>query len=356
MNSSIRKIAVFALITVTMAGTILAAPFEELFQLKGISGKCYVKKATDSKFVKAEQNKAYLYGTAVKTDKKGTATIFFSKNNTCILKANTSVIVSEEKANKKNKIITINTGNISVDLDEEFHKTNGLKIITATGICKAIGCRFKVEQSSKTDMDSSNYDCAKGKIGVSGADFDVPELDDHDELGVTEAKDNSFTRLEVIKGDMNIVVKNAKAEPETKKATKGSVIKIWREASGSGKTKTVTMLITNPEGALEEAITYTEAVKQALPKVAAVAVPVAVAEAAKDKKDPASKKKEPKKDKPKKDDDSKMQDTADLLDHPPLVGLSSARGDAAVQAEIDAMKVPLPAPTKKKSPTPVGGR
>ena len=201
-------------------------------------------------------------------------------------------------------------------------------------------------------MDSVKVNCDKGTIGASGADFEIPLLDENDELGITEAKDNSFTRLEVIKGDMDIVVKNAKAVAETKKATKGSVVKIWREASGSGKTKTVTILITNPEGALKEAITYTEATKVALPKVAAVAVPAAVAKAAKGEADPKTKKDEPKKDEPKKDD-GKMQDTADLLPEPDLVGLSSARGDEAIHAEIASQ---LPAPTKKSTPTPVGGR
>ena len=76
MRNSIKKIAVFTLVTGMVAGSLLAAPFEELFQIMNISGKCYVKTANDAKFVKAEPNKAYPYGTSVKT-RKGSATIVF---------------------------------------------------------------------------------------------------------------------------------------------------------------------------------------------------------------------------------------------------------------------------------------
>jgi flagellar motor switch/type III secretory pathway protein FliN len=342
-----KKIAVFTLVTGLIAANILAAPFEELFQIQNITGKCYVKAADASRFVKAEPNKAYPYGTSVKTAKKGSATIVFSKDNTCELKANTIVVISEEK-NKKNKIIEISTGNIDVNLEKKFHKSNGLKIVTATGTCKAIGCVFSVSASNKSDMNASTYKCKEGKIGLSGPDYSIAELNDKDEIAVTTADDNSFTRIETIKGKVNIEVKNAQGIQEIKKTKEGSVIKIWRRASDSGNNKIVTILITDPEGALKEAITYTEPTTDKLPKKAAVAIP-ATAVASKGKKTPKKSEQE--------QADSNMQDTGELLDIPIMLGLSSAKGDEKIKEEEDAKKpVPIPPPKPRPDPTPTGSK
>ncbi len=331
MKVSIRKVAVFTLVASMVAGSLIAAPFEELFQIKNISGKCYVKVANTSRFVKAELNKAYPYGTSVKTDKKGSATIFFSKDNTCILKANTIVILSEEK-NKNNKIITLDKGNIDVNLDKEFHKSNGLKVVTATGTCKAIGCVFSVAQISKKDKKSTTYTCTKGKIGVSGDDFEAPRLDDQDVLAVTTTKDNTFTRIELVKNDVKIIIKNAQGKAAEKKFAEGSVIKIWRHASESGKDKIVTLLITDPEGALKEAITYTVplAAKAVLPTAPAVAIP----EIAKTEPEPTP---EPPVEIPPKED---------LLVPEPIIGHSDPF--------VKKPHVPNPPPTP--TPTPTGER
>lgn len=353
MKNGMKKVAVFTLVAGMIAGNLIAAPFAELFQIRNISGKCYVKVASASKFVKAEPNKAYPYGTSVKTDKKGSATIFFSKDNTCVLKANTLVVLTEEE-NKKNKVITIDKGNIDVNLDKEFHKSNGLKVVTASGTCKAIGCIFSVAQSGEKDKTAVTFDCKEGKIGVEGDEFEAPELGDKDVLAVTTSKDNTFTRTEIVKGDIKMLLKNAQGKQEMQEVPEGSVIKIWRRASESGKDKIVTRLTTDPQGALKGAITYTVPLppKQVLPKATAVAVPaVAVAKTTDGKKE-----KEPKKDQPK--DDSAMQPTSELLVAPPIIGLSSARGDDAIHKEIEDAKpiAPVvPRPRPRPTPTPVGG-
>ena len=342
MRGSMKKVAVFTLIAGMITGIAWAAPFEELFQLKNISGKCYVKTATDAKFVKAEQNKAYPYGTAVKTAKKGSATIFLSKDNTCVLKANTSIVISEEK-NKNNKIIEVNSGNIDVDLDKEFHKSNGLKIVTATGTCKAIGCKFSVGVSSKKKKNSSTFDCEEGKIVISGDDYETEELNDGDKLAVTTTKDNSFTKIEIVKGDINVIIKDDHGKKGVKKTKEGSVIKIWRRSSESGKEKIVTVLITNPDGALQEAITYTVPIakSEVLPKKAAVAIPaVAAAKKPEPKEEPKPDKKNEGEPKP------ELTPTDQLPEPPPILGLTPR-----IKKRIPVV---IPTPTPTPTPTPVG--
>lgn len=325
MRVGIKNIAIFTLVAGMTAGSLMAAPFEELFQIKDISGKCYIKTAGNSKFVKAEQNKAYPYGTSIKTDKKGSVTIIFSKDNSCVLKANTFIVLKEE-ANKKNKIIELDSGNIDVNLDKEFHKSNGLKVVTATGTCKAIGCVFSVSQSSKRDINASTYDCKDGKISVIGDDFNLPEMNGKDVVSVTTKKDNSFTRIETVKGEAPVEIKNANAVSEVKKTTEGGVIKIWRRASESGKDKIVTVLITDSEGALKEAITYSVPMpaKAVLPTAAAVAVPDIT---------------KGKKDNPEVDYDNRIPPPDTLLVPPPTLGESIRK---QVKKEN---RIPDPTPT-----------
>ena len=357
MINCIKKIAVFTLVAGITAGSLLAAPFEELFQIKNINGKCYVKTADAAKFVKAEQNKAYPYGTSIKTDKKGSATIVFSKNNTCMLKANTLVILSEEE-NKKNKIIKIDEGNIDVNLDKEFHKSNGLKVVTATGTCKAIGCIFSISQAEMKKKTAVTFDCQEGTIGVVGEDYEAPELGAKDVLAVTTSKDNGESRIEIVKGDIDLKIKNSQGQPEIKKTTEGSVVKIWRRATESGTDKSVTILITGKEGELKEVVTYIVPMPKAkvlLPKASDVAVPTtaaAVAQATDDKKD-----------NPEKDslaiEDPLMQHTDELLELPSMIGISTAKGNDQIHKELDAANpppvvvVPKPKP-KPPTPTPVG--
>ena len=359
MNNCIKKIGIFTLVAGMVAGSLLAAPFEELFQIKNISGKCYVKIAGNAKFVKAELNKAYPYGTSVKTDKKGSATIVFSKDNTCILKANTSVIISEEE-DKKNKIIKIDEGNIDVDLDKEFHKSNGLKVVTATGTCKAIGCIFNVGESSTKDKTATTFGCEEGKVGVTGDDYEFPELTDDNVIAVTTSKDNGETRIEIVKGNIDIIIKNAQGQPETKKLKEGSVVKIWRRASESGTEKIVTILITDPAGALIEAITYTAPMPKAeiLPKAASVAVPVAVPVAAATAVATAAEKET----EDKENGDQGLQHTDELLQMPDMVGISTAKGNEQIHKEINAVAaaaaaaVVVPKPKPKPDPTPTGSK
>ncbi len=309
MNSSMKKIAVLALATGLMAASVFAAPFEELFQITNIKGKCMVKTANSKHYVKAEPNKAYPYGTMVKTDKKGSAVIVFSKDNTCKLNAKTVIKIAEEKANKKNKIIEVDKGNIDVNLEKSFHKSNGLRVVTATGSCNAIGCIFSVNANSKKDVNSASFKCSDGLIGVKGDDFNIPKMKDGNEISVTTKKDNSFTILEIVKGDIPVELKNSNGKREAKKAKEGTIIKIWRRSSESGKEKIVTLLVTNPDGALQDAVTYTEKSSQKLPKKATVAMPKEIAE--KDKKEPA-----------KETPASEVPPVADIPVMPPPVGQS----------------------------------
>ncbi len=239
-------------------GTLSAAPFEPLFQLQGLDGKVMVQAPGSGNMVKAEENRAYPYGTRVQTDKRGSVVILLSEGNTVTLAASTTVKLDENATDKTRKILVVDSGSVDIKLDTEFHQSNGFDVITPVAVCKAIGCEFNVATRSEPEIDVTSFAMTEGTVAASGPDFKVPAMDADDELTVTTAKDGSFSRLEIEKGEVDIEIRNTDGTPKVKTMSEGGLLKMWRRTSEAGGKRIVTILVTTPDGTLEEAITYTE--------------------------------------------------------------------------------------------------
>jgi hypothetical protein len=242
-----------------LSGVLYAAPFEVVFKIEKITGECTVQPPGSAEFVNAVDGNAYAYGTKIRTGRKSSAILVFSEGNTCRVLANANLTITQDSKDAKLKSVVLDVGKIEMSLEPEFHKTNAdsLNVVTPTAVCNAIGCKFSIDSRNEDDLLVTIFICDEGQIEIDGQGFKIP-LDAEDGLTISLAKDRSFIRIKNIKGVFSIVIRDSEGNPKTVELKVGSVIKIWRSKSATGNVWIVTILITSPDGVLQEAITYNE--------------------------------------------------------------------------------------------------
>ena len=239
----------------------LSAPFEPLFQVSEFEVKCQIRIPDADDFTVPEKGKAYPYGSAIKTAKRGSVTVLFSEGNHCKLAPMSACMVNESAGDVSHKSVDLEYGTLAVELEEGFHEANAFEVVTKVASCEAIGCSFEVDAESDTEMDTANFKLRKGKLKITGPNFGVPSMDDGDVLGIQISAERDFTRVETVDGKFGVEVKGSDGSARIIETEEGYVIKIWRRVSESGKTLIITILITTPDGELQEAITYTEPIE-----------------------------------------------------------------------------------------------
>lgn len=250
------------LIVVCSALTALSATafagFEPLFKVTKITGNCSLQRPTEKAFSPAKTSKAYPYGTKIKTGKGASLVISFSKGNICRILANANVSVDEDSQNKKLKVIRINTGEIEVNLLEDFHKNGDqLNVETATATCTAIGCKFRVASKTEDALQVVIVRVIEGAVRVFGENFDAKKLGDSDWLSLLSPSDRSFLRLKTMKGKFDITIKDKDMQDKAIPTVEGTVLKIWQRYVPESKQRVVTVVLTDPDGTLVETHTVT---------------------------------------------------------------------------------------------------
>ncbi len=237
--------------------TMAAEPFEPVFLLKQYNGKCQVKTPDSRSFVTAMQNRAYPYGTILKTGAETVVHLEFSKNNTCKVMANTTLELAEDSKNKKLKRLLLDVGKIEVTLDEELKETgNKIQVMTPTSICDAPGTRFTVAVQVEQDLKIAAFLVSKGIIKVWGEHFTVPELVKDGSVSIAASSDMSFIRLRNLKGKYKVEIRDENGEPRIVDTEPGATFKIHQRWSPDGKYLLVTTVLVSPDGELQESITH----------------------------------------------------------------------------------------------------
>ncbi|MBT3191624.1 MAG: hypothetical protein HN341_03630 [Verrucomicrobia bacterium] len=255
----IRGLGLVILVLVVAAiGTNALANFEPLFRVIKVTGECTVKLPDGDAFVPAEESKAYPYGTAVRTGMRSSLVIIFSEGNLCRVLANANLTMSEGISNKKLKIIRLNEGEVEVELLEDFHTDgNALNVETATAICGAIGCKFRVASKTEADLRIIIVRVIEGLIRIHGENFAATELAKDDWLSLLSPPDRSFLRLKTMKGEFDITIKDEDGNDRNVPTEEGTVLKIWqREVPGTDQ-RVVVAELTGPDGRLIETVTVT---------------------------------------------------------------------------------------------------
>lgn len=258
MRKNLLGMVVLACVVCLIGNIIFAAPFEPLFKVKKITGKCKICLPDAAKFLAAEDGKAYPYGSKIKTGRKSSLVIEFSEGNECRVLANATLAVTEDTKDKKLKTVELDAGKIEVTLEEGFRKNNGLNVETATAICGAIGCKYNVHAQRKRDLDIVVIVCTEGSINAHGLGFKIPLMKGGNAVSISRSRDKVFTRVKNIKGTFIITITGSDGKPKDVEVIAGSVIKIWQRVSDAGDAIVITILITDPEGKLLESITYTQ--------------------------------------------------------------------------------------------------
>ncbi len=249
---------VIVLFVVTAIGANAFASFEPLFQVIKVTGECSLKIPKGNDFVPAEESKAYPYGTKVRTGMRSSLVIVFSEGNVCRVLANADLTMSESTTNKKLKIIRLNEGEVEVELLEDFHSDgNALNVETATAICGAIGCKFRVASKTEEQLRIIIIRCIEGMIRVNGENFSAAELDEGDWLSLLTPPDLSFLRLKTMQGEFEITIKDENLGDRNLPTEEGTVLKIWqRRIPGTGQ-RVVVAELTGPDGKLIATVTAT---------------------------------------------------------------------------------------------------
>lgn len=255
MKTHISHLLVATVLIAVSATVALSAPFEPLFRITGISGTCTVSTPEMRGFEKAEEGKAYPYGSTVKTERRSSALIVFSEGNQCRLLANCTVTINEKSKDKSLKVIKLDAGKIEVELEEGFSEHNALDVETATAICGAIGCTYSVEAMTQDGLTVTVVVVDDGKVRVYTRDFSAM-MDSKDSFSVAGSNDGLFTRLRNITGTIPITVRDSKGTDRVIETKPEAVFKIWRRETDEGTV--VTILIAAPSGELDEVINYLE--------------------------------------------------------------------------------------------------
>jgi len=243
---------------VTAIGTNAFAAFEPLFRVIRVTGECMLQRPGESEAIAAEESKAYPYGTNVRTGMRSSLVIVLSEGNICRVLANADVVMAEGVTDKKLKIIRLNEGEVEVELEEGFSADGtALNVETATAICGAIGCKFRVASKQEADLRIIILRVIQGTIRVHGENFDATTLDQDDWLSLLSPPDRSFLRLKTMKGKFPITIKDEDLQDKEVPTEEGTVLKLWQRKVPGTDQHVVVAELTGPDGQLIESVTVT---------------------------------------------------------------------------------------------------
>lgn len=259
------SLAVFSV----LSGPAYAVKFDPLFRVTSVTGECTVMPKGDTAFVPVQQDKAYHYGSVIKTGRKSSLIIVLADGNECQVLANAELEMQQDTTDPKLKIIKLKEGRVDVNLDPEFEESGyGLHVETAAAICGAIGCKFSNDVRSDNDMSVSTFGVSEGKVKIIGKNFNIPEMDVDDFISVATSLDREFTRIKNLKGSFVINCKNSAGEMQTHEIKLNSIVKLWARRADVGDNVTVTIIFTSPDGKVEQAFTYTERDERSVEEIA----------------------------------------------------------------------------------------
>lgn len=196
--------------------SVAATPFTAKFSVIAVNGDCTIKEKGGA-FVKLAQGKSYAYGAQIRTGRKSSCVIAFSKGNECRIFAKTVIVIDENVAKKSAKELDLSKGRVLISLEPDFHKNNELQVQTPTAVCAALGTVFGTEVivDKNGKVVGTAITCNSGKVKTTGKLFDIPGLGAGTDALIE--RDGSTEIITVRKG--TFVANVAKSFTETKPVT-----------------------------------------------------------------------------------------------------------------------------------------
>ncbi len=253
MMKSIR-LGLATLLTVALASVASAQnTLDPVFRVARVNGDCQISIQGQEGFQPAEEAKAYPYGSTIRTGARSSLVVIISEGNVVRVLANASLVMDENASDTRIKNVRLHDGEVEIELNKAFHQSgNKLNVETATAICGAVGTHFRVASRMEENLRIVLFRVIKGVIAVYGDSFEVPVLDANDWLSVVSPEDRSFLRLENMKGEFDIRIKDQDMNDKDLPTQLGNVLKIFQRRVAGTNQRIITAQIFAPDGSMIE--------------------------------------------------------------------------------------------------------
>jgi len=243
-----------ALATMASAQNIL----DPAFRVIKVNGECEIGIPGQEGLLAAEESKAYPYGSTIRTGARSSLVIVLSEGNVVRVLANANLVMDESSSDSKIKNVRLNDGEVEVELNADFHQGgNKLNVETATAVCGAVGTHFRVASRMEQDLRIVIIRVIKGIVKAYGDKFEALELDANDWLSLLSPGDRSFLRLQNMKGEFNIRIKDQTMNDKDIPTKEGNVLKIWQRLIPETNERVITFQLTAPDGSIIEEVVVT---------------------------------------------------------------------------------------------------
>ena len=250
------RIAAFAVLaSLLWASGLRAQIFDPLFRVTNVKGVCQIKRPGAAAYEAVINDKAYPFGTAIRTAKDAEAVIMLSDNNAAKVYAESDVVVLLPEDAATNRVLRLDSGKIQTSIMDGLPE-KAVAIETAAAACDSLNGRSEV--SFRRDKDGMRMEATviNGGMRVFGPQFAVPRIKAGGALAIFSSADRSITRLMNLSGDCKIELDNGTETPVVTDATAKSTVRIWREHAPVGGRLVVSVFAAGPDGRGKECFAY----------------------------------------------------------------------------------------------------
>ena len=242
-----------------LAGTAPAQQpvFDPLFRVTNVNGACEVRKPDATVFEPVVPNKAYPFGTVVRTGQKDSeAVVRLNLQDGLRLQAQTEVTVLAPEASPADRVVRLANGRVRTSVREGVPE-KAVTIETAVASLDALTGHSLLACSRDASGVALDVTVEDGGLRVTGPQFAVPKIKAGCSLRVLTAEDRSLSRLTDVAGDYTIQLENGTETPVNFEATTRSTVRIWREHAPVGGRLVVSVFAAGPDGKNGQNFAYT---------------------------------------------------------------------------------------------------
>ena len=263
MRQTFTGLAAFIWISGLFALQTAAEPFEPLFQITDVTGECVVQRPDSDSSEPVKLGSSYPYGSMLRTGPDGSASITFSKDNSCTLNGNVVAAVKQDPNDKSRKVVHLYRGKIDLKLEENFAKHNGMEILTQCSFFNFLkGGSASFDAKEEAELKVVVAHCVKGEIEGDGPSFAISILSDNSAVTIACSPDQGFIRLRGLEGNFDVQVDDEDGQTRVINMQKNSVVSIHRRQSEVvPNILIVTILEADSEGNLLDASSFSTEVE-----------------------------------------------------------------------------------------------
>jgi hypothetical protein len=258
MNTKVLGAVLCGIMGVTTLST-LGATFDPAVQLSNIQGQVMVKLPGSGTYVKAQEGRAYPYGTIFQTAEGATANATLGDGTACSLLAESTVKFSSESDKNDHIVMSILAGRADIAVSENFEASGGkLEVLWRGGYVLAVKAgEYTVETAIESELRVLAITVKSGEGNLAGPDYTIETLPAGSGVSIAGNVSLTFLRLRCFAGEFGLTVLDETLTPRIVEMTEGRVIKILRKKSATADSIIVTVMEIDKDNNIVRADTYT---------------------------------------------------------------------------------------------------